>query len=254
MKVSVGEMLERELAIVSRTGNRFKDVFAGSGNFAGISVGGGRTGTGGGAGGQGAGPVVVIAGAGEEGGDEVVFDPMLDEVRPGDLITSDFMLRLLARVNRLEAVLRRIGEGGAVAVPDFFGVPFQNAIDAVQKSGGKLKFGLMIDTTGQQIDVATPGKRVVLGQHPAPGDEVDEGTVLNLLVSPAKGGTGDPVPSAGGGGQNLFRSEPGGPAAGASDAGELERATDDDAQTAAGTKSAPRGASKSRKSRKSPAK
>jgi hypothetical protein len=148
-------------------------------------------------GGRGTGPAIVIAGAGEEGGDAVAFDPMLDEVRPGDLITSDFMMRLLARINRLEAVARTLAARGEVLVPDLFGQSLSATLAAVQASDGLLRVGRILDTAGQQVSASQPGTRVVLGQHPAPGEEVDRGTRLNLLVSFVVSSGQQPAPGGG---------------------------------------------------------
>ena len=240
---TTAERINNEVKIGARTGSRLKGVFAGIGTRAGISLTGGGTKTGG-TGGRGSGSVVIIKGGGADGTDEVAVDRMLDEVRPGDLITSDFMVRLLERINQLEAAVLKLAGGGEVTVPDLFGRSLSKVIASVQKSDGALAIGLILDVLGTEVNPAEPGTRVVLGQQPPAGNEVDEGTEIDLLVSLVQRVDSPPV----GGGINLSDSAPGGPAAGATADGELERVTDDDAAAAAGTKSAPRGASKSRRS------
>lgn len=252
---TAADRLKDEVKVTGRTGGRFKGVFSEIGSSAGLNsiIGGGGKGggTGGGAGGAGGtggkaggrGSFIVIKGGGDGGADALAFDKMLDEVRPGDLITSDFMVRLLERINQLEAAVLELAKGGDVTVPDFFGRSLLQVVTAVGASNGLLVFGLVLDVGGNVINPNQSGPRVVLGQHPAPGDEVDEGTELNLLVAfsndlaagPAGGGAGGGFAGVLGG----ARSEP---------AGELERVTDDDAQPGAAAKAAPRAASKSRKS------
>lgn len=248
MAKTTAQIQDLDITITQGTAGRLKGVFAGIGNTAGIIVGG----TGGGAGGQGSGPGILIAGAGEDGGDEIAFDSMLDEVRPGDLITSDFMMRLLARVNQLEAAVLKLAEGGDVVVPDLFGQTLTKVAEAVGNSGGKLAFGLVLDVIAQEIDPTEDdeGPRLVLAQYPAPGDEVDEGTELNLLVSFLNRGVqaermvaGDVVGASSFRGPAV-RAEP---AAGGPSSGELQRVTDEPARPGAGTKSGARGASKSRR-------
>ena len=240
-KVTVGLVQNRGIAINEGTRNRLKGVFAGIGNFAGISVGGGgTTGTGGG----GSAPPLVIAGAGDDGSDVIAFDPMLDEVRPGDLIKSDFMTRLLRRINVLEAAVLKLASGGDVVVPDLFGQQLSKVAAAVKQSG-KLKVGLVLDAVGTEIDAdaAAEGARLVLGQYPVPGAEVDEGTGLNLFVSITLRGQ---QPVGGIGGATEFFSVNRTAAPGGAAEGELERVTDEAPPPAAG--GASKGASKARKS------
>ena len=256
MAINLNALRNQDIAITQGRGNRLSDVFAALGNRDMVNVGGGRTlnpgSLTGGTGGRGTGPTVAIAGSGG-GSDVIAYDTMLDEVRPGDLITSDFMIRLLRRINVLEAAVQQLASGGEVIVPDLFGQPLRKVTAAVKKGAGKLEFGLVLDVTGEQIDPekADDAARVVLGQYPVPGEEVDEGTELNLLVSilPRRG----EQPGGGiGGALDFARASRGGaaPGAAADATGELERVTDETPPPAAG--GASKGASKA--ARKSPAK
>lgn len=248
--MAINTIQNQDISISPGRGSQVTGVFAGIGNSAGISVGGGGATTGtGGTGGGGSAPPIVIAGAGEDGSDLIAFDPMLDEARPGDLITADFMTRLLRRINVLEAAVLQLASGGDVVVPDLFGQPLSAVAAAVNQSAGKLAFGLVLDGLGTEINPQESfnSTRLVLGQHPAPGAEVDEGTELNLLVSIIFSLRQNDAAGGAGGGFNVASAEASGArAAAAPAAGELQRVTDDTPQRAAG--GASKGASKARKS------
>lgn len=234
-----------DIAINQGSGTRFTGVFAGVGNTNAISVGGGggiSTGGGGKGGGTGSGESIVIAGAGDDGSDLVAFDAMLSEARPGDLITSDFMTRLLKRINVLEAAVLKLASGGDVVVPDLFGQKLSKVAAAVKNSAGMLEFGLVLDAVGTEIDPeeVDDGARLVLGQYPVPGAEVDEGTELNLFVSIIFRGQ---QPGGGISGASGIANRDAAPAAAAAE--ELQRVTDEAPQSGAG--GASKNASKSRK-------
>ena len=242
-KITVGDVQNRGIAINQGSSNKFTGVFANIGNlsnlFENIVVGGGGGGGGGATGGTG---TIVIAGAGDDGSDVIAFDPMLDEVRPGDLITSDFMKRLLQRINVLEAAVLKLASGGEVVVPDLFGQQLSAVRTAVNQSGGKLKFGLVLDAFQTEIDPdeTDEGPRLVLGQYPVPGAEVDEGTELNLFVSTTVGFNRTDA------GFDFALANPSAAsAAPAPAAEELQRVTDETPTPAAG--GASKGASKARK-------
>lgn len=248
--MAISTIQNQDISINPGRGTQVTGVFAGIGNSAGIVVGGGgaTTGTGGTAVG-GSAPPIVIAGAGEDGADLIAFDPMLDEARPGDLITADFMTRLLRRINVLEAAVLKLAAGGEVVVPDLFGQQLSAVAAAVEQSAGKLKFGLVLDGLGTEIDPeeTDDGTRLVLGQYPAPGAEVDEGTELKLLVSIIFTLRQNDAGGGAGGGFNFVSAEASGARAAAPPAaGELQRVTDDPPPRAAG--GASKGASKARKS------
>jgi hypothetical protein len=124
-------------------------------------------------------------------------------VRPGDLITADFVNKLLGRLARLEAIIGLGGaaERGTFAMPYFFGVGLNTALEEVRSRGLRLRkildlFGLVhADSAVQAVDIQDLLDRtrlfagtqngimpVILGQYPAPQARVKRGENVSLLI------------------------------------------------------------------------
>jgi hypothetical protein len=172
-------------------------------------------------------------------------------VRPGDLITADFINKLLGRLARLEAIIGLGGasERGTFAMPYFFGVGLDTVLEEVRSRGLKLRkildlFGLVhADSAVQAVDIQDLLDRtrlfagtqngimpVVLGQYPAPQARVKRGEKVSLLIiltplpSPlsVKGATAfnaAPAASAGGTAGTMNSSDKAAAASGAEAAG-----------------------------------
>jgi hypothetical protein len=125
-------------------------------------------------------------------------------VRPGDLITADFVNKLLGRLARLEAIIGLGGaaERGTFAMPYFFGVVLFDVLDGLASRGLKLR--KVVDISGQVLadsktatfnvsTIAASLRRlaltmkaespVVLGQYPVPKARVKRGEMVSLLVN-----------------------------------------------------------------------
>lgn len=110
-----------------------------------------------------------------------VLGSLLDEVRPGDLITSDFMRRLLTGLARLEVEITDLGR---VQVPELFGKDLEEA--EAELTRNKLKVGKVLDAFGRHVSqnpIERFVERKVLSQSPPAGSRTDEGESVNLLVS-----------------------------------------------------------------------
>lgn len=113
---------------------------------------------------------------------------ILDTVRPGDVISSDLMARIIAALNAHDAALS--GSAGAgVVVPELFGRTLGEARVSLQLQQLVLgsvvdAFGIFVNTAGSSAD-----SRIVLNQVPAGGARTVVGGAVNLVVSGQSGGT-----------------------------------------------------------------
>jgi hypothetical protein len=109
-----------------------------------------------------------------------------EKVQPGDLITAEWMNKLLMRLARLELLFghSRFADRGAAEFFTVFGEKLSDALEMIRKTGGHLQLGMVLDITGAEIKPTESGKisRRVLGQFLVP-DERDGSTVVNLLVT-----------------------------------------------------------------------
>lgn len=106
-------------------------------------------------------------------------------VRPGDLITAEFMNRLLRRVAQLENALASVEAGKPVGVPNFFGMSLFDAAEAVRQTGGNLVMGRVLNVLGTSVLYSSGIARecVVLAHFPVPDANVGFRTSVDFVVS-----------------------------------------------------------------------
>jgi hypothetical protein len=124
-------------------------------------------------------------------------------VRPGDLITADFINKLLGRLARLEAIIGLGGasERGTFAMPYFFGVGLAPVLEGLASRGLKLR--KIVDVSGRvvadsakatfsisevlalvrRLAQSKDGVPIVLGQYPVPKARVRRGEMVSLLIN-----------------------------------------------------------------------
>lgn len=127
--------------------------------------------------------------------ENATVDEVLNHVGPGKLIRSDVFTWMLERIRDLE---ERVEEGpsGRVDVPDFTGMRFGAALDALSQDTFPLTPSVAIDVTGAVVPSGSPEnlQRLVVAHSPEAGRRVSDGTSVRLLIAaPASsdGGNGD---------------------------------------------------------------
>lgn len=119
--------------------------------------------------------------------------PTIPEVvRPGDIISSDLLNRMISLINDHDARLG--GTVGGKAVPDLFGRTFAEASVMLQLQ--ELALGSVVDTFGTIINTSAggAGSRIVLNQVPAAGARTMTGAAVHLVVA-AQPGSSPPAPT-----------------------------------------------------------
>jgi hypothetical protein len=124
------------------------------------------------------------------GGTGTLIRSLLREVRPGDLITSDFMRRLLEGFATLEEYLGRLDNTvGLKTVPDVLFMTYRQALSRLETNDPPLKsitcdiFGTMIGPGNDKSFGETKGERIVLAQFPVPDAKILAHTPVRLVVS-----------------------------------------------------------------------
>jgi len=127
--------------------------------------------------------------------ENATLDEVLDHVGPGKLIRSDVFTWMLERIRDLE---ERVEEGpsGRVDVPDFTGMRFGAALDALSQDSLPLNQSVAIDVAGAAVPSGVPEnlQRIVVGHTPEAGRRVAAGTFVRLLIAAtvsSNGGNGD---------------------------------------------------------------
>lgn len=119
-----------------------------------------------------------------------------DEVMPGELISSEWVNSLLAKVGELDAQVQQLSgslPAGTVVVPNVFGKPLSEARQIITLPALQLALGAVFNANGASINpnvVASFGL-IVIGQYPVPGAKAMPGSAVNLLVA---GSSGSPAP------------------------------------------------------------
>lgn len=116
---------------------------------------------------------------------------IIDTIRPGDVISSDLMARIIALLNAHDLALG--GAGGALAIPNLFGRTVTEARLMLQLQ--QLALGSVVDIFGAIVNPnsSASGSLVVLNQVPIAGAGTIVGAAVSLVVS-GSGGGGGPVP------------------------------------------------------------
>ncbi len=125
---------------------------------------------------------------GKRGGSGALIRSLLDEVRPGDLITSDFMRRLLQGLAGLEDVLGQLDDPvGIGKVPDVVFLQLPRALTMLRANEPSLSIEGVYDTFGNKVATGdkneSRGERIVLAQFPVPGAKITGDKSVKLLVS-----------------------------------------------------------------------
>ena len=120
-----------------------------------------------------------------------------EEVRPGDVISSDFWNSIIKAVNEMEAKLEGIDSllpgSGRVAVPNLFGFALGLAKAELMKPKNGLLPGDIFNTAGQRIfpENTAALELSVLNQTPEAGRIVNVGSRVGLVIGqPAAAGVG----------------------------------------------------------------
>ena len=116
---------------------------------------------------------------------------IVDTVRPGDVISSDLMARIIALLNAHDAALG--GGGGGIAVPNLFGRTLTEARLMLQLQ--QLALGTVVDIFGVIVNpnAAASGSLVVLNQVPIAGAGTIVGATVGLVVSSTSGSAPSPL-------------------------------------------------------------
>lgn len=120
-----------------------------------------------------------------------------DEVMPGELISSEWVNSLLAKLSELDAQVQQLSGSlptGTVTVPNVFGKPLSEARQIITLPALQLALGNVFDSDGASINpnaVASFGL-IVLGQYPVPGAKAMPGSAVNLLVAGTSAGSVPP--------------------------------------------------------------
>ena len=118
---------------------------------------------------------------------------IVDNVRPGDVISSDLMTRIIAMLNAHDAALG--GTGGGLIVPNLFGRSITQARILLQLQ--QLTLGTVVDVFGSIINsqAVASASLIVLNQVPVAGAGTILGAAVSLVVSAqSSGGVPTPVP------------------------------------------------------------
>lgn len=120
-----------------------------------------------------------------------------DEVMPGELISSEWVNSLLAKVGELDAQVRQLSgslPAGTVTVPNVFGKPLSEARQIITLPALQLALGSVFNANGASINpnVVASFSLVVIGQYPVPGAKAMPGSAVNLLVAGTGGNTVPP--------------------------------------------------------------
>lgn len=117
---------------------------------------------------------------------------IVDTVRPGDVISSDLMTRIIALLNAHDAAL---GAGtGGIVVPNLFGRTIIEAQLMLQMQ--QLALGSVVDVFGTIVNpqAAASASLMVLNQVPVAGAGTIVGAAVSVVVSAQSGGGGGPAP------------------------------------------------------------
>jgi hypothetical protein len=111
-----------------------------------------------------------------------------EKVQSGDLITADWMNKLLLRLARLELLVRysRPAGGGAGDPFSVLGKPLSDAARIVSTAGTDFSLGKVFDVDGALVQTTAhgTGSRIVIGQFFVSEDSTS-GTTVYLLVTSA---------------------------------------------------------------------
>ncbi|MDH5179221.1 MAG: hypothetical protein OEZ39_14575 [Gammaproteobacteria bacterium] len=117
-----------------------------------------------------------------------------EKVKPGDIITSEFMNSLLDEVEFIRTTLDGLlgALPGTVIVPSVFGKTLIEARSIVTSSENKLALGSVFNIYGVLVDPLATEVRTsrVLYQLPVAGARVAIGSSVNMVISAAAGDTG----------------------------------------------------------------
>ena len=137
-------------------------------------------------GGGGGGATGMIRWKGTGGSGELIRS-LLEDVRPGDLITSEFMRKLLRGLADLEDYLGQLDDSvGIGRAPDVVFLQLPRAVSALRANDPALTIEGIYDTFGNKINPADDkmrGERIVLAQFPVPGAKITGDRSVKLVVS-----------------------------------------------------------------------
>jgi hypothetical protein len=111
-----------------------------------------------------------------------------DEVMPGNLISSEWINQLLAKLGELDTKVQQLSGNlgtGTITVPNVFGQTLATARAIITLPAQQLALGVVFDAFGSLVNVNHPGKGtlLVLSQIPAAGTKVNPGTAMSLVVA-----------------------------------------------------------------------
>jgi hypothetical protein len=111
-----------------------------------------------------------------------------DEVMPGELISSEWINGLLAKLGELDAQVQQLSgsiPGGTVIVPNLFGKTLGESRQLISLPALQLALGNVLDAYGANINpnVLASASLVVIGQYPVPNAKAFPGSAVNLVVA-----------------------------------------------------------------------
>jgi hypothetical protein len=111
-----------------------------------------------------------------------------DEVLPGELISSEWINSLLAKLGELDTKVQQLSGSistGTVTVPNVFGQTLATARAIITLPAQQLTLGVVYDAYGSIVNPNQAGKGTlrVLAQIPAAGAKVNSGTAMSLVVA-----------------------------------------------------------------------
>ena len=114
------------------------------------------------------------------------------QVHPGDVISSDLMNAILAKLATLGG-----GVVGSQVVPNVFGLFLVDAIAVIQQPSRQLRLGFVFDVNGAAVDPLAPANQnlVVLNQNPAGDSRTDPNAPVNLVVAASGTSSAPPAPA-----------------------------------------------------------
>lgn len=120
------------------------------------------------------------------------------EVKPGELISSEWINDLLAKLAELDAQVQLLAGSvgtGSIVVPDLFGRTLTQARQILTLPAQQLSLGSLVDAVGANVNPnsAEAGALIVIGQYPVPGARSVPGGAVSLLLSATPGAGGPPT-------------------------------------------------------------
>lgn len=122
---------------------------------------------------------------------------IINEVKPGNLITAALWNSLVMKLGALEAALEKLSGSvptGKIKVPDVFGQQLKDATAMITKPSLQLALGFVVDAFGKPVnpDLQASAGLIVIGQMPGGGMLANPFESVNLAVSASPSAVSEP--------------------------------------------------------------